>query len=84
MGAGAKSEGFMLVLLAVGFGLVGTAGPAGGATERHAGQSYEVIDMAALFRRHPDVCLIDGLASDDELGAWVELGIGYARSLPPK
>jgi two-component system sensor histidine kinase KdpD len=39
------------------------------ATERHAGQTYEVIDMAALFRRHPDVCLIDGLASDNPPGS---------------
>src|SRR5215469_13883790 len=27
-------------------------------TEKHAGQTYEVIDLAALFRRHPAVCLI--------------------------
>jgi two-component system sensor histidine kinase KdpD len=39
------------------------------ATERHAGQTYEVIDMAALFRRHPDVCLIDGLASNNPPGS---------------
>jgi two-component system sensor histidine kinase KdpD len=31
-------------------------------TERHAGKEYEVIDVAALFRRHPQVVLIDGLA----------------------
>jgi two-component system sensor histidine kinase KdpD len=39
------------------------------ATERHAGQTYEVIDMATLFRRHPDVCLIDGLASNNPPGS---------------
>jgi TfoX-like protein len=26
----------------------------------------------------------DNLAADDELSPWVELGIGHARSLPPK
>lgn len=37
--------------------------------ERHAGQTYEVIDLAALFRRHPAVCLIDGLAYDNPPGS---------------
>ena len=27
---------------------------------------------------------IDARASDDELNRWVERGVGYARSLPPK
>ena len=31
-------------------------------TEKHGGAEYQVIDLAALFRRHPAVCLIDGLA----------------------
>jgi hypothetical protein len=26
----------------------------------------------------------DSLATDDDLSPWVEIGIGYARSLPPK
>jgi TfoX/Sxy family transcriptional regulator of competence genes len=26
----------------------------------------------------------EGLAEDDELKRWVEAGVGYARSLPPK
>ncbi len=30
--------------------------------EKHGGQEYNVIDLAALFRRHPAVCVIDGLA----------------------
>jgi len=30
--------------------------------EKHGGIEYQVIDLAALFRRHPGVCLIDGLA----------------------
>jgi two-component system, OmpR family, sensor histidine kinase KdpD len=30
--------------------------------EKHGGVDYQVIDLAALFRRHPGVCLIDGLA----------------------
>lgn len=38
-------------------------------TERHAGKNYEVIDLAALFRRHPAVCLIDGLAYDNPPGS---------------
>ncbi|SPE37965.1 Osmosensitive K+ channel His kinase sensor domain [Candidatus Sulfopaludibacter sp. SbA3] len=37
--------------------------------ERHAGKNYEVMDMAALFRRHPLVCLIDGLAYDNPPGS---------------
>jgi two-component system sensor histidine kinase KdpD len=37
--------------------------------ERHAGRDYYVIDLAALFRRHPSVCLIDGLAYDNPPGS---------------
>ena len=36
---------------------------------RHAGRNYDVIDMSALFRRHPQVCLIDGLAYDNPPGS---------------
>src|SRR5580704_8699204 len=32
---------------------------------KHAGLDYQVMDMSALFRRHPQVCLIDGLAYDN-------------------
>ena len=38
-------------------------------TERHAGRSYEVIDIAGLFRRRPQVCLVDGLAADNPPGS---------------
>jgi two-component system, OmpR family, sensor histidine kinase KdpD len=38
-------------------------------TERHAGKEYEVIDVAALFRRHPQVVLIDGLANANPPGS---------------
>ncbi len=34
-----------------------------------AGKTYEVIDLTALFRRHPLVCLIDGLAYDNPPGS---------------
>jgi TfoX/Sxy family transcriptional regulator of competence genes len=27
---------------------------------------------------------LDGSASEDELGAWVDRGLAYARTLPPK
>ena len=37
--------------------------------ERHAGSDYHVIDLAALFRRHPSVCLIDGLAYNNPPGS---------------
>jgi two-component system sensor histidine kinase KdpD len=37
--------------------------------EKHAGKTYEVIDLAGLFRRHPAVCLIDGLAYDNPPGS---------------
>ena len=37
--------------------------------EKHAGRDYSVIDLAALFRRHPSVCLIDGLAYDNPPGS---------------
>jgi two-component system, OmpR family, sensor histidine kinase KdpD len=37
--------------------------------EKHAGKDYSVIDLAALFRRHPAVCLIDGLAYDNPPGS---------------
>ena len=33
------------------------------------GRTYEVMDLAALFRRHPQVCLIDGLAYDNPPGS---------------
>ena len=36
---------------------------------RHAGRDYNVMDMSALFRRHPGVCLIDGLAYDNPPGS---------------
>jgi two-component system, OmpR family, sensor histidine kinase KdpD len=35
----------------------------------HAGRDYDVMDMSALFRRHPQVCLIDGLAYDNPPGS---------------
>src|ERR1035438_3746859 len=38
-------------------------------TTNHAGRTYEVMDMSALFRRHPQVCLIDGLAYDNPPGS---------------
>jgi two-component system sensor histidine kinase KdpD len=37
--------------------------------ERHAGRTYEVIDLNALFRRRPGVCLIDGLAANNPPGS---------------
>jgi len=37
--------------------------------ERYAGRTYEVMDLSALFRRHPSVCLIDGLAYDNPPGS---------------
>ena len=36
---------------------------------RHAGRTYQVMDLAALFRRHPEVCLVDGLAYDNPPGS---------------
>ena len=36
---------------------------------QHAGRAYETIDLAAIFRRHPEVCLIDGLAYDNPPGS---------------
>jgi two-component system, OmpR family, sensor histidine kinase KdpD len=46
---------------------------------KHAGRTYEVMDMAALFRRHPQVCLVDGLAYDNPPGSrnpqrWQDVG----------
>jgi two-component system sensor histidine kinase KdpD len=35
----------------------------------HAGRDYYSMDMPALFRRHPQVCLIDGLAYDNPPGS---------------
>jgi two-component system sensor histidine kinase KdpD len=35
----------------------------------HAGKPYEVIDLPAIFRRHPGICLIDGLAYDNPPGS---------------
>jgi two-component system sensor histidine kinase KdpD len=37
--------------------------------ERYAGQTRDVINLAAIFRRHPRTCLIDGLAFDNPPGS---------------
>ena len=37
--------------------------------ESHAGRAYEVMDLTALFRRHPGVCLIDALAFNNPPGS---------------
>jgi two-component system sensor histidine kinase KdpD len=37
--------------------------------ERHDGRDYAVIDLSALFRRHPQVCMVDGLAYDNPPGS---------------
>ena len=37
--------------------------------EEHNGRTYDVIDLAAIFRRHPQVCLIDELAYDNPPGS---------------
>ena len=37
--------------------------------ERHGGQTYEVIDLPTLFRRHPSVCLIDELGQRNPPGS---------------
>src|SRR6202012_1547984 len=36
---------------------------------RHAGRDYYGMARAALFRRHPQVCLIDGLPYDNPPGS---------------
>jgi len=38
-------------------------------TERYAGREFQVLDLAALFRRHPEICLIDGLANSNPPGS---------------
>ena len=43
---------------------------------RAAARSGRTEEMHRIFREH--------LATDDDLSSWVELGIGHARSLPPK
>ncbi len=37
--------------------------------EYHAGRTWDVINLAAIFRRHPSTCLIDGLAYDNPPGS---------------
>jgi len=37
--------------------------------EHHAGQEWNVINLAAIFRRSPSTCLIDGLAFDNPPGS---------------
>lgn len=37
--------------------------------ERHNGDEYDVLDLAAIFRRHPQVCLIDELAYGNPPGS---------------
>ena len=37
--------------------------------EAYAGKEYEVLDVAAIFRRHPRVCLVDELAYDNPPGS---------------
>jgi len=36
---------------------------------RHDGREYELLDTAAIFRRHPQVCLVDELAYDNPPGS---------------
>jgi two-component system sensor histidine kinase KdpD len=36
--------------------------------ETYAGSEYEVLNVAAIFRRHPRVCLVDELAYDNPPG----------------
>jgi two-component system sensor histidine kinase KdpD len=37
--------------------------------EHYAGQMWDVINLAAIFGRHPSTCLIDGLAFDNPPGS---------------
>jgi len=37
--------------------------------ETHGGNEYEVLDVNAIFRRHPQVCLVDELAYDNPPGS---------------
>jgi len=37
--------------------------------EEYAGRTCDVVDLATLFRRHPQVCLIDELAYDNPPGS---------------
>jgi len=37
--------------------------------EAYAGNEYEVLNVAAIFRRHPRVCLVDELAYDNPPGS---------------
>jgi two-component system sensor histidine kinase KdpD len=37
--------------------------------ETYAGSEFEVLDVAAIFRRHPQVCLVDELAYDNPPGS---------------
>jgi two-component system sensor histidine kinase KdpD len=37
--------------------------------ETYAGKVYDVLDVAAIFRRHPEVCLVDELAYDNPPGS---------------
>ena len=43
-----------------------------------------VFDMTGRPMRGWVVVAPDGLAYDAALGAWVEMGVAFARSLPPK
>jgi two-component system sensor histidine kinase KdpD len=38
-------------------------------TEHYAGREYQVLDLANIFRRHPEYCLIDGLANSNPPGS---------------
>ena len=38
-------------------------------TEHYAGREFQVLDIAGLFRRHPQIVLIDGLANDNPPGS---------------
>ncbi|MFN7995986.1 MAG: hypothetical protein U0Q18_20410 [Bryobacteraceae bacterium] len=37
--------------------------------EAHAGKDYDVLDVAAIFKRHPQVCVVDELAYDNPPGS---------------
>jgi hypothetical protein len=49
------------------------------ATTRAATAVMQGREMPGRLRVNPE-----DLASDDDLSGWVEIGVGHARSLPPK
>ena len=77
-----------LAFLIRGHMAISASGQGGVLVHVDPGRSGDLVATTAVMqgREMPGWLRVspEGLASDDGLSRWVDIGIGYARSLPPK